>query len=224
MQVVCYFGKAAHQGKVTLPTDSLLAECEDFAQRNGLTGLFAISDGYFLHLLEGDDAAVQGLVSRIAAFWTEESPTILFERHKFRGFTNGAYNTTHSDLSGPQGGYGTFSVQYAKLRRAAILNEEAALKSTSWGAFQIMGFNHVDAGYATVGAFVDAMIGSQSNQLKAFVSFVGANNSMKKAIIAKDWATFARLYNGPDYAKNNYDTKMKNEYDRLVRAAKATNS
>ena len=67
MQVVCYFGKAAHQGKVTLPTDSLLAECEDFAQRNGLTGLFAISDGYFLHLLEGDDAAVQGLVSRIAA-------------------------------------------------------------------------------------------------------------------------------------------------------------
>jgi hypothetical protein len=151
-------------------------------------------------------------------------PTILFERHKFRGFTNGAYNTTHSDLSGPQGGYGTFSVQYAKLRRAAILNEEAALKSTSWGAFQIMGFNHVDAGYATVGAFVDAMIGSQSNQLKAFVSFVGANNSMKKAIIAKDWATFARLYNGPDYAKNNYDTKMKNEYDRLVRAAKATNS
>ena len=80
MQVVCYFGKAAHQGKVTLPTDSLLAECEDFAQRNGLTGLFAISDGYFLHLLEGEDAAVQGLVSRIAAFWTEESPTILFER------------------------------------------------------------------------------------------------------------------------------------------------
>ncbi len=77
---------------------------------------------------------------------------------------------------------------------------------------------------AEIGAFVDAMIGSQSNQLKAFVSFVGANNSMKKAIIAKDWATFARLYNGPDYAKNNYDTKMKNEYDRLVRAAKATNS
>ncbi|MBF5003449.1 BLUF domain-containing protein [Diaphorobacter caeni] len=80
MQVVCYFGKAARQGKVALPTDSLLAACEDFARRHELTGLLAISDGYFLHVLEGEDAAVQNLVGRIAAFWDQESPTILFER------------------------------------------------------------------------------------------------------------------------------------------------
>lgn len=80
MQVVCYFGKAARQGKVALPTDSLLAASEEFARRNELTGLLAISDGYFLHVLEGDDAAVQSLVARIAAFWDQESPTVLFER------------------------------------------------------------------------------------------------------------------------------------------------
>ncbi|MDR2335085.1 MAG: BLUF domain-containing protein [Burkholderiaceae bacterium] len=80
MQVVCYFGKAARQGKVALPTDSLLAACEDFAKRNELTGLLAISDGYFLHVLEGEDAAVQNMVGRIAAFWDQESPSILFER------------------------------------------------------------------------------------------------------------------------------------------------
>lgn len=151
-------------------------------------------------------------------------PTILFERHKFRGFTNGVYNTSHPDLSGPQGAYGQFSAQYGKLRRAAILNEEAALKAASWGAFQIMGFNHATAGYGSVGAFVDAMIGSQANQLNAFVSFVGADRSMKNAIINKNWATFARLYNGPEYAKNNYDGKMKTEYDKLVRARTAHNS
>ena len=39
MQVVCYFGKAARQGKVALPTDSLLAASEEFARRNELTGL-----------------------------------------------------------------------------------------------------------------------------------------------------------------------------------------
>lgn len=151
-------------------------------------------------------------------------PTILFERHKFRSFTFGTYNATHADLSGPQGNYGRFSEQYNKLRRAAMLNEEAALKSASWGAFQIMGFNHTNAGYGTVAAFVDAMIGSQSNQLNAFVAFVGAEAGMKNAIVKKEWATFARLYNGPDYAKNNYDTKMDNEYKALVRARTAAQS
>lgn len=151
-------------------------------------------------------------------------PTILFERHKFRDATNRAYNTTHSDLSGPQGGYGTFSAQYGKLYRAATLNEDAALRSASWGAFQIMGFNYATAGYGTVAAYVDAMIGSQANQLKAFVAHVRAESGLRNAIIKKDWATFARLYNGKDYAINNYDTKMKNEYDRLVRARTGTNS
>lgn len=144
-------------------------------------------------------------------------PTILFERHKFRDATNRAYNGTHPDLSGSQGGYGTFAAQYGKLYRAATLNEDAALSSASWGAFQIMGFNHLSAGYTSVAAYVDAMIGSQANQLKAFVAYVGAQSAMKTAIIDKDWARFARLYNGPEYAKNNYDTKMENEYKALTR-------
>ncbi|MFV0474306.1 MAG: N-acetylmuramidase family protein [Pikeienuella sp.] len=143
-------------------------------------------------------------------------PTILFERHKFRKFTGGAYNATHPDISGPQGGYGRFSAQYGKLRRAAMLDEDAALKSASWGAFQIMGFNHSKAGYGMVSAFVEAMIGSQSNQLDAFVSFVAADSGMKNAIIKKDWAAFARLYNGSEYKKNNYDTTMETEYNARI--------
>lgn len=164
--------------------------------------------------------AVAIVETRAAANDDVGRPTILFERHKFRGFTNGAYNATHPDLSGSQGGYGRFNAQYDKLRRAATLNEEAALKSASWGAFQIMGFNFATAGYGTVSAFVDAMIGSQANQLNAFVSLVGADSGMKNAIIAKDWARFALLYNGPDYTKNNYDTKMATEYNNLIRAAR----
>ena len=136
----------------------------------------------------------------------------MFERHKFRAFTNGAYNTTHPDLSNSQGGYGRFSAQYPKLKRAAMLNEEAALKSASWGMFQIMGFNYKAAGYNSVGTYVKAMIGSQANQLGAFVSFINANATLKKAIQDKNWAVFARGYNGPDYATNSYDTKMATAY------------
>ncbi|MDO5643589.1 MAG: N-acetylmuramidase family protein [Paracoccus sp. (in: a-proteobacteria)] len=149
-------------------------------------------------------------------------PTILFERHKFREFTNSAYSATHPDLSNSRGGYGRHSEQYARLHRAATLNEEAALKSASWGAFQIMGFNFKSAGYASVAAFVDAMIGSQSRQLAAFVAHVGSESGMKNAIINRNWAAFARRYNGPAYAENDYDGKMKAEYDRLI-SAKAAN-
>lgn len=148
-------------------------------------------------------------------------PTILFERHKFKKFTNGVYDKTHPDLSGSQGGYGAFRIQYGKLKRAAVLNEDAALKSCSWGAFQIMGFNHLLAGHASAADMVAAMIGSQSEQLKAFVSFIESSNTLSTAIVDKKWAKFAKAYNGPDYAKNNYDTRMQNAYNKYAAEAKA---
>ncbi|WP_353235478.1 BLUF domain-containing protein [Diaphorobacter ruginosibacter] len=80
MQVVCYFGRTARQGQIALPSENLLAASEDFAQRHGLTGLLAVADGHFLHVLEGEEAAVQDMMGRIAEFWNEQSPSILFER------------------------------------------------------------------------------------------------------------------------------------------------
>jgi hypothetical protein len=142
-------------------------------------------------------------------------PTILFERHKFRGHSNGIYTPTHPDISGPQGAYGLYRVQYAKLKRAAMLDEVSALKSASWGAFQILGENHLACGFTTVSTFVDAMMREETDHLAAFVQFVIANSGMHKALKAKKWATFASLYNGPNYADNDYDTKMQAEYDAL---------
>ena len=151
--------------------------------------------------------------------WDEVGrPTILFERHKFRGHTSSAYNASHPDISGPQGAYGLFRVQYTKLKRAAMLDEEAALKSASWGAFQILGENHNDCGFATVGEFVTAMMREETDHLSAFVRFIIANSSMHKALKDKKWATFASLYNGPNYAANDYDTKMQTQYDELQAA------
>jgi N-acetylmuramidase len=144
-------------------------------------------------------------------------PTILFERHKFRGHTASAYNASHPDISGPQGAYGLFRVQYTKLKRAAMLNEEAALKSASWGAFQILGENHVASGFTTVAGFVEAMMREEADHLAAFVQFIIANSGMHKALKNKKWATFASLYNGPTYADNDYDTKMQTTYDELQR-------
>lgn len=165
-------------------------------------------------------AAIQAVAETEAAGspWDAQGrPRILYERHKFHRHSSGLFSATHPDISSAsRGGYGRESVQYEKLRRAAMLNEQAALKAASWGLFQILGENHVDAGHATVDSFVTAMMNSRADHLNAFVAFVNANRGMKKAIQDKDWTTFASLYNGPAYAENDYDGKMKRAYERLV--------
>lgn len=76
------------------------------------------------------------------AFHSEGRPTILFERHKFHLHTAGKYDVSNPEISNKlPGGYGLFSEQHPKLEKAKTLDKDAALKSASWGAFQIMGEN-----------------------------------------------------------------------------------
>ncbi len=98
------------------------------------------------------------------------------------------------------------------------LDRTAALESASWGAFQIMGFNHANAGYpGSVDSFVEAMKVSEYNHLAAFVAIVSHNGRLLRSIRKKDWTTFARHYNGSNYADNQYDIKMKINYEQLRR-------
>ncbi|TFU03708.1 DUF3380 domain-containing protein [Polymorphobacter arshaanensis] len=143
-------------------------------------------------------------------------PMILFERHYFSRLTGHRFDAAHPDISNQKsGGYGKFSAQYAKLDRAIALDRHAALQSASWGAFQIMGANYAAAGFANVEDFVAAMKHSLGKQIEAFGNFVVANPRLRAAIKAKDWTTFARIYNGPGYAENHYDLKMKQNYELL---------
>jgi len=143
-------------------------------------------------------------------------PEILFERHYFHRFTSGKYDKTHADISmASSGGYGKFSKQYGKLERAYALNPDAALRSVSWGRFQIMGNNYKAAGFTSAAKFVLAMTRSEAEHLKAFVNFVKADHTMLNALRRKDWAGFAKRYNGPSYAKYQYDTKLADAYKEL---------
>jgi hypothetical protein len=136
-------------------------------------------------------------------------PTILYERHLFDRLTGGRFRSQHLDLSNPEpGGYGTFASQYGKLERACALDLDAGLKACSWGMFQILGQNHVDAGFRTVVDFVKALCQTEAEHLKAFVSFILANPGMHTALRSHDWTGFARRYNGPEFHKNNYDVRM----------------
>jgi hypothetical protein len=156
--------------------------------------------------------AVAAVESRSNGFLTDGRPVILFERHIFHKLTNGKYK---SDISNPKpGGYLGGAEEYNRLEKALNLDPKAAMMSASWGKFQIMGFNHKLAGFSSVEGFVSAMETSEDAQLDAFVKFL-INTKLDAPLRRKDWAAFARGYNGPAYAKNNYDTKMAKEYQKI---------
>ncbi|EMJ9865677.1 N-acetylmuramidase family protein [Salmonella enterica] len=138
-------------------------------------------------------------------------PAILFERHHFHKYTNGKYDQ-FEDISNPvAGGYGATSIQYAKLIKAYALDKKAALKSASWGKFQILASNYATSGYASPEDFVFALSKSEKNQLKAFVSFIKADRVLLRSIRTKDWLSFAQRYNGP--RQKGYDLKMERNYN-----------
>jgi hypothetical protein len=152
-----------------------------------------------------------------AAFDELGRPTILYERHLFHRLTGGRFDS-HPDLSNREaGGYGKFSAQYGKLERAYALDPEASLKACSWGMFQILGMNYKESGFAAVNEFVQAMCRTEAAHLNAFISFIKAHPGMQTALGARDWAGFARRYNGPAYHKNRYDERMAEAYRQLAR-------
>ena len=162
--------------------------------------------------------AVAKVETKRSPWFQTERPSILYERHYFRDGTEGVWNRSHPDLSGPPYEiYGTWAAQYGKIGRAAMLDEEEALKAASWGMFQIMGENHEAAGHKTIAAFVDAMLAGEREHLAAFVTFIIKNPPIHRALVAKDWTRFARGYNGPDFARNNYHTNMAETYAALTR-------
>lgn len=104
--------------------------------------------------------------------------------------------------------------EYKRLKLAKEIDEECALKSASWGMFQIMGFNHKICGCQDVYDFVHKVSESHEKQLELMYYFMH-NSGCLKNLKEKDWAGFAKKYNGPGYAQNAYDQKLRNAYENF---------
>lgn len=142
-------------------------------------------------------------------FLPDRRPKILFERHCFSRLTNGRFDGQAPDISHRSaGGYGAGGgFQYGRLSRAMALDREAALKSTSWGLGQVMGFNATKIGLASADALVSASQGSEDAQLDAMAGFI-EQGQLARHLRNADWAQFAFSYNGQDFQKNRYDEKL----------------
>jgi len=168
--------------------------------------------------------AVKEVESAGKGFLAPNKPVILFEGHIFwnqlkdRGINPEDHLEGNEDILYPKWTkehYKGGIAEYDRLERAKQIDEEAAVCSASWGLFQIMGFNHKVCGCETVQDFVTAMSENEGRHLDLFASFV-RNNSLVQYLRDRDWAGFARRYNGPAYAENRYDEKLSAAYEKFL--------
>jgi LysM repeat protein len=179
-------------------------------------------------------------------------PATLYERHCFSRLTKQQYDRTHPDISWPahyrkksflgkKDGkmpdgiveptdiYSDYSSSYLRLINAYRLNPDAALKSCSWGKFQILGENFALCGEKKLMNFVDKVCTSEAGQIELVAQFIqnkppawknpknrklGREISLWEAVKTKNWAAIAFNYNGPDYKKYSYDTLLKAAYEK----------
>jgi hypothetical protein len=163
--------------------------------------------------------AVNKVESGNSGFLASGRPKILFEAHIFSKLTRHQYDSSHPDISSRKWNktlYKGGEKEYDRLEKAMGLDRAAALKSASWGRFQIMGFHFAAVGYSSVEAFVQAMYRSEGAQLDSFVTFL-QHQHLAAPLREKRWADFARGYNGAGFAANHYDYRLKTAYEQFAK-------
>lgn len=169
---------------------------------------------------EDEVHAVLDVEAAGSGFDSAGRPKMLFEPHHFwKHLGPGPKRDTAASLglaypTWKPGAYPRDS--YPRLAKALEINETAALKSCSWGLGQILGSNHIAAGYATPQLMVERFCESEAEQLSAMIRFIKANK-LDDDLRRHDWTGFARGYNGPQYAVHNYHGKLAAAYAKWAR-------
>lgn len=177
-----------------------------------------------------EPAAVQAVVeveSPGTGFLWDGRLRILFERHVFwrrlvnRGVDPTTLGAPSAILSQQPGGYVGGAGEYARLAQARTISIDDAMESCSYGRFQIMGYHAPALEYLDASAMAQAFAVGEHEQMAAFAKFILLDADLHKALRARKWAAFAKIYNGPAYADNLYDTKLARAYARHATAGEA---
>lgn len=165
-------------------------------------------------------AAVDDVESRDAGFLADGRPRILYERHRmYRCLEKSGRDVAALAANYPRlinrepGGYKGGVGEWYRLDLARQIDRDCADASTSWGRYQIMGFNWAACGFESLADFVVAMGESEARHLDAFCRFIVADPPLHKALQDKKWTAFAKRYNGPGYKANAYDEKLAAAYE-----------
>ena len=117
---------------------------------------------------------------------------------------------------GPRG----FSVTRSETDQSAFehafeFDPDAAVKSTSWGLYQVLG-SHLIKAYGSAQHGVDSFYADPLDaSYKLLVSWFKGNRPALAAARAKDWVELARRYNGPGNVEA-YSAAMAREYAKVT--------
>ena len=129
-----------------------------------------------------------------------------FKRHK----KDWQKDTTHTLWQSNQ--VGNQTIEWKAFNDAFASDPNAAMKSTSIGMMQLMGFHYAELGFKTVGAMWDFAKLSEYNQLLLAIKWIKTVPALDKALKNNDWPNVAYYYNGQNYKQYHYDTRLQMAY------------
>ena len=151
-----------------------------------------------------------------------DSSAIRFEPHLFVRFNPSAAGAIPYTPSK----HGPWSIMTKETNRAAFdrafkIDAHSAIKATSWGAFQVLGQHLLDEYDNRPDKALEAFDEDPeavSNMLLA--RWFSANHRAKQYAnaVPVDWPRLARLYNGPAYAKHQYDVRPRKAWLKVRQA------
>jgi hypothetical protein len=153
----------------------------------------------------------------LAAIDGKREPLIRFEGHYFDRRLSPEKQAVaraaglSSPIAGAVANPASQEARWDLLVRAARIDRQAAYESVSWGIGQVMGSHWRMLGFASVDDFVALVrrdVAGQAEIMAHFIDLAG----LSAALRARDWAAFARGYNGPLYARSNYDGRIAAAY------------
>lgn len=171
-----------------------------------------------------DEAAVRAVVAveaRGTGWDSRNRPVMLFEPHVLYRNLSGAKRDAAvkagvAYAKWRPGAYPASSdARYAQLAAAMAIDEEAGLRACSWGLGQVLGENHVAAGFASAREMVAACLEGEAAHLDCMVGFITFHD-LDDELGRRDWRGFARGYNGAGYAANDYDGKLSRAYAKAL--------
>jgi hypothetical protein len=165
--------------------------------------------------------AVMAVESRGSGFDAKNRPIILFEPHVFYRNLSGdeRQKAIMLGVAYPKWGQRPYPKDsYPRLELARSVDNEAAFRAVSIGLGQVLGENFRSVGHTSAANMFVAACDSEGEQLMQMARFIKTSR-LDESLRRKNWAAFARGYNGPGYERNNYDDKLAAAYRRALLAA-----
>lgn len=148
-----------------------------------------------------------------AVIGSRHEPLIRFEAHYFdRRLSNGKKRAAReAGLASPVAGRianpPSHTARWRMLDQAIQIDRAAALESVSWGIGQVMGAHWAWLGYGSVEDLVAEARSGAGGQARLMLRYI-AKSGLSEALNRRDWEAFARGYNGPDFSRYAYQTKL----------------